>query len=123
MRTVLKRRPGAASLGSAWAQSFGQMSREDSFKLLDRFWELGGNLVDTAGGYQGQLHKDTDYRGHMLTSCHPLPTSPILAHCCSSDRIRGTLEGESERIIGDWMQERGNRNEVRLRSALRERQN
>jgi hypothetical protein len=29
-------------------QFMGSMSKENSFKLLDAFWEAGGNFIDTA---------------------------------------------------------------------------
>jgi aryl-alcohol dehydrogenase-like predicted oxidoreductase len=40
---------GAASIGDQWAQ-FGQgsMDKEASFRLLDKFFDLGGNFIDTA---------------------------------------------------------------------------
>jgi aryl-alcohol dehydrogenase-like predicted oxidoreductase len=42
---------GGMSIGeSAWTQmGMGQMTKESSFKLLDTFWEAGGNFIDTAG--------------------------------------------------------------------------
>ncbi|TEB21676.1 arylalcohol dehydrogenase [Coprinellus micaceus] len=45
---------GGMSIGeSAWTQmGMGQMTKESSFKLLDTFWEAGGNFIDTAGFYQ-----------------------------------------------------------------------
>ncbi|KAJ2933311.1 hypothetical protein H1R20_g3786, partial [Candolleomyces eurysporus] len=45
---------GGMSIGeSSWTQvGMGEMNKEMSFKLLDAFWEAGGNLIDTAGFYQ-----------------------------------------------------------------------
>ncbi|TEB20739.1 Aldo/keto reductase [Coprinellus micaceus] len=45
---------GGMSIGeSPWAQvGMGNMTKESSFKLLDTFWEQGGNFIDTAGNYQ-----------------------------------------------------------------------
>lgn len=42
---------GAMSIGSAWAQ-LGSMTKEDSFKLLDAYWEAGGNYIDVAVSLQ-----------------------------------------------------------------------
>ncbi|KAJ3539844.1 hypothetical protein NMY22_g4550 [Coprinellus aureogranulatus] len=45
---------GGMSIGeSAWGSAgMGDMTKEKSFKLLDTFWEAGGNFIDTAGFYQ-----------------------------------------------------------------------
>jgi aryl-alcohol dehydrogenase-like predicted oxidoreductase len=41
---------GAMSIGDskAWGESFGVTTRESSLKLLDAFYEAGGNFIDTA---------------------------------------------------------------------------
>ena len=40
---------GAMSIGDAWEKrGFGAMNKESSFKLLDAFYEAGGNFIDTA---------------------------------------------------------------------------
>ncbi|OHF00970.1 aryl-alcohol dehydrogenase AAD14 [Colletotrichum orchidophilum] len=66
---------GAMSIGEAWAEVMGAMNKEQSYKLLDAFFESGGNFIDTANGYQ---------------------------------------EEQSEQWIGDWMKERGNREQIVL---------
>lgn len=38
---------GGLSIGSKWAE-LGSMDRESSFKLLDAFFDAGGNFIDTA---------------------------------------------------------------------------
>lgn len=43
---------GAMSIGEAWASDMGSMNKEQSFKLLDAFYEAGGNFIDTACNYQ-----------------------------------------------------------------------
>jgi aryl-alcohol dehydrogenase-like predicted oxidoreductase len=40
------------SIGEAWKEGMGSMDKEHSFKLLDAFWEAGGNFIDTASNYQ-----------------------------------------------------------------------
>ena len=42
---------GGMSIGeSAWTNvGMGEMNKEMSFKLLDAYWEKGGNFIDTAG--------------------------------------------------------------------------
>jgi aryl-alcohol dehydrogenase-like predicted oxidoreductase len=37
---------GGMSLGESW--DLGSMNRESSMKLLDEFFEAGGNFIDTA---------------------------------------------------------------------------
>jgi aryl-alcohol dehydrogenase-like predicted oxidoreductase len=41
---------GAMSIGDSefWRGILGDMNRESSFKLLDAFYEAGGNFIDTA---------------------------------------------------------------------------
>lgn len=40
---------GAMSIGDKWNDmGFGSMDKESSFKLLDAYYEAGGNFIDTA---------------------------------------------------------------------------
>ena len=40
---------GAMSIGDKWESvGLGAMDKESSFKLLDAFYEAGGNFIDTA---------------------------------------------------------------------------
>lgn len=40
---------GAMSIGDKWASlGMGSMDKESSFKLLDAFYDYGGNFIDTA---------------------------------------------------------------------------
>ena len=40
---------GAMSIGDQWASvGMGAMDKESSFKLLDAYFEAGGNFIDTA---------------------------------------------------------------------------
>ena len=40
---------GAMSIGDKWEQfGMGGMNKESSFKLLDAFYDAGGNFIDTA---------------------------------------------------------------------------
>jgi aryl-alcohol dehydrogenase-like predicted oxidoreductase len=43
---------GGISLGNTWSKLFGKS--EDAFKLLDAYYELGGNFVDTANTYNSE---------------------------------------------------------------------
>ncbi|KAH9891596.1 Aldo/keto reductase [Cubamyces lactineus] len=44
---------GAMSIGDKW-EPLGAMNKEMSFKLLDAFYEAGGNFIDTANNYQDE---------------------------------------------------------------------
>jgi aryl-alcohol dehydrogenase-like predicted oxidoreductase len=44
---------GAGSIGVAW-EFAGTQSKENSFKILDTFYDAGGNFIDTANGYQNE---------------------------------------------------------------------
>ncbi len=40
---------GAMSIGDKWQQfGFGVMDKESSLKLLDAYYDMGGNFIDTA---------------------------------------------------------------------------
>ncbi|TCD66111.1 hypothetical protein EIP91_001763 [Steccherinum ochraceum] len=46
---------GAMSIGEAWNEhGFGSMDKAQSFKLLDAFYDAGGNFIDTANSYQDE---------------------------------------------------------------------
>lgn len=50
---------GAASIGDKWAQfGTGAMNKEDSFKLLDAYYDAGGNFIDTANSYQDESSEE-----------------------------------------------------------------
>jgi aryl-alcohol dehydrogenase-like predicted oxidoreductase len=42
------------SIGEAWSAGMGSMNKEKSFELLDAFYDLGGNFIDTASNYQNE---------------------------------------------------------------------
>ena len=65
---------GGMSIGDKWADfGFGAMDKENSFKLLDAFYNAGGNFIDTANNYQDET---------------------------------------SEQFIGEWMEQRGIRDQM-----------
>ncbi|CAK5265815.1 unnamed protein product [Mycena citricolor] len=46
---------GAGSIGDQWQKlGMGAMNKEDSFKLLDAYYDAGGNFIDTANAYQDE---------------------------------------------------------------------
>lgn len=62
---------GGISIGSEWGELFGQ--NEDAFELLDAYFSLGGNFIDTSNIYNAE---------------------------------------NSERLIGEWMENRGVRDQM-----------
>ncbi|KIK71549.1 hypothetical protein GYMLUDRAFT_33752 [Collybiopsis luxurians FD-317 M1] len=64
---------GAMSIGDQWNDFMGSMDKESSFKLLDAYFDRGGNFIDTSNNYQN---------------------------------------GSSEQFIGEWMEERQNRDQL-----------
>ncbi|EJD48030.1 aryl-alcohol dehydrogenase [NADP+] [Auricularia subglabra TFB-10046 SS5] len=46
---------GAMSIGDKWHKiGFSTMDKDQSFKLLDAFFDMGGNFIDTANNYQDE---------------------------------------------------------------------
>ncbi|KAJ7479824.1 NADP-dependent oxidoreductase domain-containing protein [Mycena latifolia] len=46
---------GGMSIGDKWGpMGMGEMDKESSFKLLDAYFDNGGNLIDTANNYQDE---------------------------------------------------------------------
>ena len=65
---------GAMSIGDKWGDfGMGYMDKEMSFKLLDAYYDAGGNFIDTSNNYQDET---------------------------------------SEMFIGEWMEKRGNRDQM-----------
>lgn len=62
---------GGISIGSSWSQVFGK--NDDHNALLDEFYSLGGNFIDTSNTYNSE---------------------------------------DSERLIGEWMEYRGVRDQM-----------
>jgi len=48
---------GAMSIGDKW-EAMGSMDKESSFKLLDAYYEAGGNFIDTANNYQDESSEE-----------------------------------------------------------------
>jgi len=50
---------GAMSIGDKWADyGMGSMDKESSFKLLDAYYDAGGNFIDTANAYQDESSEE-----------------------------------------------------------------
>ncbi|TFK21156.1 arylalcohol dehydrogenase [Coprinopsis marcescibilis] len=50
---------GAANIGDKWQDfGWGKMDKESSFKLLDAYFDKGGNFIDTANFYQDESSEE-----------------------------------------------------------------
>ncbi|EEB89249.1 hypothetical protein MPER_12677, partial [Moniliophthora perniciosa FA553] len=49
---------GAASIGDKWGDWMGHMGKEASFKLLDAYYDMKGNFIDTANAYQEESSEE-----------------------------------------------------------------
>ncbi|KAK1145723.1 hypothetical protein N8T08_003961 [Aspergillus melleus] len=45
---------GTMNFGDAWKERMGECSKDTTFRILDRFIDMGGNFIDTANGYQNE---------------------------------------------------------------------
>jgi len=45
---------GAMNFGKAWAGMMGECDKDQSFKIMDYFYDSGGNFIDTANVYQNE---------------------------------------------------------------------
>ncbi|KAG6807406.1 hypothetical protein H0H92_007663 [Tricholoma furcatifolium] len=45
---------GAMSIGDKWSAFMGSTDKESSYKLLDAYYNAGGNFIDTANNYQDE---------------------------------------------------------------------
>ena len=47
------------SIGDSWQSiGMGAMDKESSFKLLDAYYDKGGNFIDTASNYQDESSEE-----------------------------------------------------------------
>ncbi|KAE9393173.1 Aldo/keto reductase [Gymnopus androsaceus JB14] len=49
---------GAMSIGDKWNDFMGSMDKEASFKLMDAYYDMGGNFIDTANNYQNESSEE-----------------------------------------------------------------
>ncbi|KAL0572606.1 putative aryl-alcohol dehydrogenase aad14, partial [Marasmius crinis-equi] len=49
---------GAMSIGDKWESFMGSMNKESSFKLMDAYFDKGGNFIDTASNYQDETSEE-----------------------------------------------------------------
>ncbi|KAM7219620.1 putative aryl-alcohol dehydrogenase [Rhypophila decipiens] len=84
---------GGGNIGQKWNNSWGQMTKEGAFKLLDTYYEAGGNFIDTANAYQEE--ESESWIGEWL-SARKNRDSLVLATKYSSDYKFHTLSSPDE---------------------------
>lgn len=62
---------GAMSIGNQWAGLGSKVGLEEAFAFLDAFYDAGGNFIDTANAYQGEL--SVRFAVGRLTHAPPSP--------------------------------------------------
>ncbi|EEB96407.1 hypothetical protein MPER_04467 [Moniliophthora perniciosa FA553] len=46
------------SIGDKWSDFMGSMDKQSSFELLDAFFDMGGNFIDTANSYRDETSEE-----------------------------------------------------------------
>ncbi|KAI1740535.1 aryl-alcohol dehydrogenase [Xylaria scruposa] len=88
---------GGMSIGNAWAFGMGECTKESAFELLDTFYDLGGNLIDTANTYQageselwiGEWMRKSNRRSEMVIATK-YTMSPKSGHAVQQSNYGGT---------------------------------
>ncbi|KAI9069422.1 Aldo/keto reductase [Trametes sanguinea] len=65
---------GAMTFGTAHPERYGEITKEEAFRIMDHFYDNGGNFIDTANGYQdgqseewvGEWMKKRDNRDEIV---------------------------------------------------------
>ncbi|RDH27194.1 NADP-dependent oxidoreductase domain-containing protein [Aspergillus welwitschiae] len=57
---------GAMNFGDSWKDFMGECNKEQTFALLDEFYRLGGNFIDTANNYQ--FEESEKWIGEWMTA-------------------------------------------------------
>ncbi|EIW56680.1 aryl-alcohol dehydrogenase [Trametes versicolor FP-101664 SS1] len=77
---------GAMSIGDKWSGPMGESSKESCFKLLDAFYDAGGNFIDTANNYQDETSEE--FLGEWMET-RGIRDQIVIATKYSSDYKRG----------------------------------
>ncbi|KAK9237055.1 NADP-dependent oxidoreductase domain-containing protein [Lipomyces kononenkoae] len=57
---------GTMNFGEAWEHFMGVCKKDAAFEILDYFFEMGGNFIDTANGYQAE--ESEEWLGEWMAS-------------------------------------------------------
>ncbi|PWY63850.1 Aldo/keto reductase [Aspergillus eucalypticola CBS 122712] len=67
---------GGMSLGTTWSDRLGAVPKSSAFLLLDRFYSLGGNFIDTANAYQAG--QSEEWIGEWMATRSPTRRSEMV---------------------------------------------
>ncbi|BCR94705.1 uncharacterized protein AKAW2_11751S [Aspergillus luchuensis] len=67
---------GGMSLGTTWSDRLGAVPKSSAFALLDRFYSLGGNFIDTANAYQAG--QSEEWIGEWMATRSPTRRSEMV---------------------------------------------
>ncbi|OJI81942.1 hypothetical protein ASPTUDRAFT_743259 [Aspergillus tubingensis CBS 134.48] len=67
---------GGMSLGTTWSDRLGAVPKSTAFTLLDRFYALGGNFIDTANAYQAG--QSEEWIGEWMATRSPTRRSEMV---------------------------------------------
>lgn len=103
---------GAMSIGDAWAGVLGSMDKDQAFKLLDTYFDAGGNFIDVGRhphvDITGTFADRTAYRPRTTTTSATFPPPTV-------ETPELTINSEqSEEWLGEWIEKRGIRDQVVL---------
>ncbi|OQD69092.1 hypothetical protein PENPOL_c002G03837 [Penicillium polonicum] len=88
---------GGMSLGDNWKGMMGECTKEQAFELLDTYYDLGGNFIDTANMYQfgqseewiGEWLQKTGRRSEIVLATK-YTLSPIFGKAVQQSNYGGT---------------------------------
>ncbi|GKZ35212.1 hypothetical protein AbraIFM66950_005805 [Aspergillus brasiliensis] len=67
---------GGMSLGTSWSHRLGPVTKPEAFSLLDTFYTLGGNFIDTANAYQAG--QSEEWIGEWMATRSPTRRSEMV---------------------------------------------
>lgn len=88
---------GVQGLGTNWQKMMGECTKEVAFELLDTYYDLGGNFVDTANVYQfgqseqwiGEWMEKTERRSEMVIATK-YTLNPVMGKPIQQSNFGGT---------------------------------
>ncbi|THH00310.1 hypothetical protein EW026_g2211 [Hermanssonia centrifuga] len=104
---------GAMSIGDKWHPwGMGSMDKESSFKLLDAYYEAGGNFIDTANGYQDETSEL--FIGEWM-ELRGVREQMVIATKYSSNYKRGEKISQKTQFVGNSLKSMHNSIEASLK--------
>ncbi|KAK3315681.1 NADP-dependent oxidoreductase domain-containing protein [Apodospora peruviana] len=94
---------GGGNIGQNWNKAWGHMTQENATKLLDAYFEAGGNFIDTANAYQeeesefwiGEWMSSRQIRDNLVIATKY--TSDYKLHTCPDQKGRTANHGGNHR--------------------------